>query len=98
MAAVLARDTMMLTADVRVSEPRARSLTPSLNPCTIFDDESSQRVIGLEGFRRPVSMKDWIVERFRGVKSSAKLRMSCQRVARVLHHLTGHVLNRAVGR
>ena len=35
--------------------------------------ESSRSVMGAEGSRRPVSMKVWIVDRLRGVKSREKL-------------------------
>ena len=64
---------MMLSGVRSCSEPRARSLTPSLTLATQRDAPSSLMVIGSEGSRRPWSIQDWTFSRLTGVMSTEKL-------------------------
>src|SRR5947207_1054931 len=73
MADCEARDTTILMGVVRAVAPRARSLTPSLMPCTARVAASSRRVIGLEGSIRPWLIQSWIRSRLMGDISRAKL-------------------------
>ena len=55
------------------SAPLPRSLTPSLMLETQFEMASSRIVIGWVGSRRFWSIQDWILLRFTGCMSTAKL-------------------------
>ena len=61
MALPEAREMMTLRGEVRVSEPLARSLTPSLTLVTQRDWRSSLMVMGLEGSIRPWEIQSWIL-------------------------------------
>ena len=73
MAAPEAREMMMLRGERRPSEPRARSLTPSLMLVAQRESASSLMVMGREGSMRPWSIQAWIRSRLMGTMFSENL-------------------------